>query len=133
MIEVPIPKDIMRYKAKLIGPFTGRQVLSAGLCAGICGALYFTVYGKIPSDVFGFLCIILCIPCLALNFELYGMPFEQYITSTFLTSFFGKKRRTYRTSNAFYPLTEEYAEKLEAKKQGKKKKRKESLTYTAYR
>ena len=132
MIEVNIPKDIMKYKPKLVGPLTARQCISGGLCLGVFGILFLTVYNILPLNVFAIIVIICCVPCLALNFQVYGLPMEKYMQTAFKTTFLAKKHRKYRTANTFAPLTEAYAHR-KTEKQEKKKKRKESQEFRAYR
>lgn len=47
MVERPIPKDILKYKAKMFGGMNSRQLICLGLAAGI-GFLAWTILGFVP-------------------------------------------------------------------------------------
>lgn len=88
MIETKMPKDILQYKTKLIGPLTARNII----CLVIIFIVDFFLYQTIvkPFDlsmetlIYGFL--FLDIPIAAFVIEPMGMPMEKYIKNVLIRS-----------------------------------------------
>ena len=139
MIEMPIPKDIMKYESKLVGPFTARQTLT-GVCCIIIAAVWFAAaFRSMSHDVWACLLAVFCTPVLIFNFKPYGIPMEKFLGSVFVSMFLSKPQKVYRTGNRFAVLTQSYEKEYIAKNtknkstKKPKKKRKESVSLTAYR
>ena len=104
MIELEIPKDIRAYEAKLIGPFTTRQLFCA-----IGGALGFYGSYKAAAAVLGedssliwLFPIIVAIPFALIGWvKLYGLTFEKFAKSVFVSMFLAPTKRLYKIENTF--------------------------------
>ena len=126
MIEIEIPKDIRKYESKLVGPLTTRQTI----CAVITCATAFCIYkvtAFLPSD-FRFILVGICVtPFLLLGWvKPYGMKFEQFVSTAFVSTIISPKHRKYKTINAYAP---EINKDDKSKKKKKKKINKEYLPY----
>lgn len=102
MIEVQIPKDIRKYEAKLVGPFTLRQLIA--FIVG-CVIAYFTY--KVMSSLnlkehAVPMCMLLASPALAMGYvKPYGMPMERFLQTAFITTVLAPAERKYKTKNTF--------------------------------
>lgn len=101
-IEIKIPKEINRYEAKFIGPFTLRQTLCLVTCLPIGVGLYILVKPYVGSDLAGFFVI----PPAGVGYlfgwyKPYGMKFEKYLQSVFVNSFLAPSKRVYKTENYY--------------------------------
>ena len=113
MIEVAIPKDVRRYKAKVVGPFTLRQLI----CAIVAGAIAYIVWKVCKSfgaqtveDALGPI-LIAMIPALAIGWiEPYGMPFEVFALTTMISIVLAPKHRVYITENKYKNLLKQIDE-----------------------
>ena len=117
MIEVKVPKDIRKYQTKIVGPFTGRNVI--GLAIGLAGGgLIYTLCKGAVSDVKIFGAMVGAIPGIAIGWiNLHGMPFEQYAKIAFVNTFLIPRKIVYKTNNIF-----DVKEPVDPKAQKKKKK-----------
>ena len=102
MIEIEIPKDISKYEAKLVASFTTRQVA----CLVIAGAITvptFLALGKVaPRDVCSIVVLLEAIPFVLLGWiKPYGMNFEQFIRTAFISNVLSPKKRKYVTTNVY--------------------------------
>lgn len=102
MIEIEIPKDISKYEAKLVASFTTRQVA----CLVIAGAITvptFLALGKVaPRDVCSIVVLLEAIPFVLLGWiKPYGMNFEQFIRTAFISNVLAPKKRKYVTMNIY--------------------------------
>lgn len=103
MIEVVIPKDIMKYKATLIGPFTTRQTIC--LCiTGIAEYSYFKLIKMLPMEITldSAAGIAFLIAVMIMSFgiiEPFGIPLEKYLKNVLVLGLLAPKNRVYKTSN----------------------------------
>ena len=51
MIEVKVPKDILKYKTRLVGPFTSRQILCLGIALAFDVLFYKLAYQPLGMPV----------------------------------------------------------------------------------
>lgn len=102
MIEIEIPKDINKYEAKLIGPFTSRQTACfVGACALAIPA-FLGLKEILPRDFATFVIMIICIPFVLIGWvKPYGMTFEQFARTAFISNVLSPKKRKYITMNNF--------------------------------
>lgn len=121
MIEVPIPHDILKYKAKFIGNFTARQFVS--LCLGaavgiffymtcfkdVSGGIYFTALTIIPFYLVGFV-------------NIFGQPFEKIAWNVLYDNFICPVKRCYEVHHPEYEklIRENSAETLASAEEIKK-------------
>lgn len=123
MIETKMPKDIRKYKTKMIGPLTMRQLICVAIMGVVDIILYslviypfelsteFTIYGLILIDVpigaFGWI-------------EPQGLPLEIYLKDVVLRSFIAPAKR--KPVRILYDKAQTM-EKIDKKKTGKSGKR----------
>ena len=95
MIEVSVPKDIFKYKAKITGNFTTREVgfMSLGV------ALVFILWFSLPASwIFVPKCIICVIPmlfCFLIGFvTIQNEPVEQILPRIINDNYLCKRNRT---------------------------------------
>lgn len=129
MIQIRIPKQLGEYEAKFIGPFTMRQSVCLLFALPVCVFLYNSLSSVIPQDLlFFFMFIPAGIAYLFGWFRPYGMKFEVFLRSVFISSFVAPSKRKYCTEN-YYKLIadkirEEEIEMELANQKGKKQKKK---------
>lgn len=104
MIELEIPKDVRAYEAKLIGPFTTRQLFCAiGAALGFYGA--YKAAESILGEDSGLLLlfpIIVAVPFALIGWvKVYGLPFEKFAKSVFISMFLAPTKRLYKIENTF--------------------------------
>lgn len=125
MIEIPIPKDVRKYEAKLVGPFTTRQLFCFIGAAAISYIAYKAIGSTLGSESTLMVCGLLASPLLILGwYKPYGMPFEKFFQSAFISTVLAPRHRKYKTKNAykgatlqFTPLsTKEYKKRLAKEK-----------------
>ena len=86
MIEIEIPQDISKYESKLIGPFTTRQTICVvGLAVG-CISSFFAVSS--PFALIGW-------------YKPYGMHFEKFAKSVFVSLILAPAKRLYKIDNVY--------------------------------
>ncbi len=121
MVEVPIPKDITKFKPTLIGPFTTRQVV-CGCIAATVDYLIFKIISisniSITLDTLIGIEVLFAAPILAFSIIFpYDMPLEKFLKNVFLLSFIAPKTRVYEINNFFTP------EQIQEQRTNKKKKK----------
>ena len=129
MIEVKIPKEINKYEAKFIGPFTMRQSVALGIALPTCVIMYNVLSQYLAREAVVFA---LLFPAgFAALFgwvKPYGMKFEEFMRSVFISAFVAPSKRKYVTENYYTQLKKEImkAEREEelAKSGSKKQKKK---------
>lgn len=106
MIEIKIPKEIMKYETKLVGPFTTRQCIILLIFVPIVGFLYVTLKNYMSSTIAAYICLpIGGIGGLFGWAKPYGLTFEKYLKSVFVSSFIAPSLRVYKTENYYDLLT----------------------------
>lgn len=121
-IEREIPKDISKYEAKLIGPFTTRQVVCGVPGIGLALGSYFLLRPYISEDMCFFIALLVSLPLLLCAVaKPYGIPFEKYISIIFVSQVLAPKYRKYVTENTYKELEEIKTNNKKKKKKEKKK------------
>ena len=121
-IEIEIPKDISKYEAKIIGPFTLRQAICTVPAIGIAVLAFTTLIKYIPKDICIFITIILVAPLLLCGYiKVYGMPFEKFAKMVFISIVLAPTNRKYKTVNVYETITKTTTA-LDAKDKKQKKK-----------
>lgn len=119
MIEVPIPKDVLKVKTTLVGPFTTRQIVCGAIAVGMDYIAYSIISAlkiKIPLDTLVALLTIFAVP--ALSFAIvspYGMPLEKYLKNAFIISSLAPKVRPYKIDNFYASYEDKKPEKKSRK------------------
>lgn len=95
MIETKVPMEIRSYKAKLIGPFTTRQLVCGAIAAAIDAILCFSViipFGiNIKTAIVGL--IVIDLPIMAFTLEPQGITLEKYLRHVLFHSFMAPTKR----------------------------------------
>lgn len=107
-IEIKIPKEINRYEAKAVGPFTLRQLICLLICLPICVGIFLLAKPYVGYDIAGFFVL----PPAGIAFlfgwyKPYGLKFEKYIKTMFVNSFIAPSKRAYKTENFYANLLKE--------------------------
>ena len=82
-LSTHIPKEITDYKERIVGDFSGRQLISIVGAAATVGISYFILVHllHVTMDVYPYIVAVLCAPIFAFGFyRKSNMPFEQYIS-----------------------------------------------------
>lgn len=137
-IEIKIPKEVNKYEAKLIGPFTKRETAALVVAAPIWIASYNLLKPHVSFDVI--IIVLLIEGSIAWLFgwsKFYGMRFEKFLKNVFVSAFIAPSKRLYRTENYYALLAEEIRKEeqlaLENENPKKKKKKKYRRSSTAIR
>lgn len=96
MIEVKMPKDIMTYESKVVGPLTMRQLICAIIAVILDVIVYFVLIRALAlsSDALLYAVFLIDIPVMMFGYvKPYGMHLEQYISDVFLRSMLVPKWR----------------------------------------
>lgn len=129
-IEMEIPKDIMKYKSKLIGPFTARQCLAL-IPASLLGLGAYNILKSfsVSSDTMIPIIMIVTLPFLAFGWvSIQGLPLEKFIKVAFISAFISPTKRLYKSKNYYRSASVNF----EQISQNKKKKKRKKSTLTLY-
>lgn len=135
MIEVQVPKDIRKYEAKLIGPFTLRQLVC------FIGACFVAYGGYVSMKTIGLeehavpVCMLLCSPFIAFGWvKPYGMNLEKFLQTALITTILAPSERKYKTKNQYRFAAEAKQKGLDSKaKKNNSKLAKKNTIYQAYK
>lgn len=123
MIETKVPMDVRTYKAKLIGPFTTRQLICVSIAAALDAFLFLVIINplNIPVRLAVFVLVLIDVPILSFILEPMGLPMEKYIRNVLIRSLIAPTKRKAKTSLAEasskrYSLKEIKASKKKMKK-----------------
>lgn len=109
MIETEIPKDILKVKTTLIGPFTARQILFLVL-AGAAEYVffhYFSGYLSLTADQMAGIGSFIAVPFLLMGFyEPMGMPLERFLKNILILGYIAPKVRVYQVETVSYKAEE---------------------------
>ena len=127
MIEIKIPKEVTKFEPKLIGPFTVRQSIVLVIIVPIISVIYMQLSKQLDSTI----CAYFCVPIAGIGalfgwVKPYGLPFEKYLSSVFVSSVLAPAVRLYKTENYYDILSKQamMADKKADKKSDKPKKKK---------
>ena len=125
MLQTTIPKDIRKYEAKLVGPFSTRQTIFFVIA---CVIAYIT-WGLFKNTI---ACFIAASPAIAFGWvKVYGQSLEQFIKSAFISNFVAPNKRKYKSAtDDFKPITDSQRKKMNKKY---KKLAKTNPNYIAYK
>ena len=139
MVEVQIPKDVRKYKTKVVGPLTLRTLICsiiAVLCAIVGWQVAHHAFGIEKISDAGGICMIFMLPAIIFGWiSPYGMSMEVFLASTIISMFLTPKHRKYIVDNTYENLLKEInkeedellAQRAKLLKQNKKKKRVSTL------
>ena len=104
MLEAQIPKDIRKYDAKLVGPFTTRQLIcfvGGSLVSYGC----YKLLGSNLGDTTLTICSIAAAPFILFGWvKPYGMVFEKFFKTAFVSTVLAPKNRKYKIKNYYFIL-----------------------------
>lgn len=125
MIEKNVPRDMSKYEAKLIGPFTTRHVVCLVPGAIVAVLAFFALKGVL-GDAALLVSTVLALPFgLCGMYKPYGIPFERYAKTVFYSVVLSPTKKKYKSENtysAWFDVKEpEDANKGKQKAKNKKK------------
>lgn len=137
MLEAQTPMDIRKYDAKLVGPFTTRQLVCFVGGAVLSYGCY-KLFGNILGNTTFYVSCVVALPFLVCGWiKPYGMPFERFFQSAFVSTVLAPKHRKYKTKNYYLQATAEIrkmsAADYKKRKQKEKKLAKLKSKYIAYK
>lgn len=99
-IEREIPKDINKYEAKFLGPFTTRQTVCVVPAVVIAISLFMLLKNFLTRDTCFMVAIFSSVPWLLCGwFKPNGLPFEKFVQTVFISIVLAPKHRVYKTVN----------------------------------
>lgn len=112
MIEIKIPKEVTKYEAKLVGPFTARQCVALLIFVPLIAFCYINLSKVVNSTV----ALYVCVPIGGVGavfgwIKPYGLTVEKYLKSMFINSFIAPSVRLYKTEN-YYDILTKAAEEM---------------------
>lgn len=120
MIEREILQDIRKYKTKIVGSFTLRQLICLIISAAICIPTYFAMSKYFKKEFIILVIIVLCaFPMLCGFKEMYDVPFEKFTKIMLETRILAPTIRKYEAKN---PYEEFFLQEAEEEDKGKHKK-----------
>ena len=120
MIEMKIPKELNRYEVKTVGMFTTRQAIALAVSIPLCILSWKLTHQTI-------ICMLIAIPSFLYGwYKPYGMHFEDFLKTAFISNVLAPKHRKYKTENFYESIREEVLkeEMLENNQNKKNKKQK---------
>lgn len=106
MVERPMPQDVMKFKAKLMGNFTARQVVWGMLGVAACVGCFFGFGDKIGANTTQMkiiICAIPSIPFFLIGFmPIMGMPMEKVLIPIIVDNFIAPAIRKKEIHNPEY-------------------------------
>lgn len=89
MIETKIPKDIRKYKTKLVGPFTLRTIECVAVAIVLDVLMVVCIFKplNLSLEIMLFLIIFLDVPVFAFVLEPQGVPMERYLKEVVIKRF----------------------------------------------
>lgn len=102
MIEIEVPRDVGKYEAKLVGAFTTRQIACFVAACAINIPLFLILREIVPQDVATIVILLIALPFVLVGWiKPYGMKFEQFAKTAFISNVLAPKRRKYITLNNY--------------------------------
>ncbi len=114
MIEIEVPKDITKYEAKLVGSFTSRNVACLVIAAVFTVPTFLLLKDKVPNSLAMLVVLLEAAPWVLLGWvRPYGMKFEQFVKTAFISNVLAPKHRKYVSVNNYDLLEDpDYIEKM---------------------
>ena len=106
MAYVPVPKDLMKVKTKVMFNLTKRQLIcfTGGALIGV--PLFFLLRGPAGNSVAAMCMVLIMLPFfLFAMYEKHGQPLEKILTNIVRVTIIRPKERPYKTNN-FYAVLE---------------------------
>ena len=104
-MEVKINKEIRNYTEAIYFGLSLRQFFFSALGCAISVFVFFTLRGKVSTEILSWICIISVIPCGVLGFVTYnGMPSEKIIWAIIKSKVLVPKKLMFRATNFYDEL-----------------------------
>lgn len=104
-------KNIESFKPKLMGGFTGRQILASAICLAINVPIYIYLREPLGDDLTGWIVIILAVPILAFGWiEFQGLAFEKFIVEMIMSTIIAPTVRPYHIEDDMEEFLKNYKE-----------------------
>ena len=135
MIETKVPMDVRSYKAKLIGPFSTRQLICITIAVALDAFLFLAVITplNIPVRLAVFVLVFIDVPIVSFIVEPMGLPMEKYIKNVLFRSLIAPTKRKAKTSTTVMHSTKYTAKEVKASKKKMRKLLKTHPEYKAYK
>lgn len=126
MIRAKVPKEIGDYEAKVAGPLTMRQLIIFLLVAPLIFLIYSYATPLLGRSISGYLLVLPAgIAFLFGWFKPYGMRFEEFAKTAFVSNILSPSKRLYKTEN-YYDKVNQIIISEQLKDEPKKKKKSKS-------
>lgn len=95
MIETKIPSDIRKYKTKIVGTLTLRQLICILITVIVDVILYYTLLRSVSLSLRAcvYLYMFIDIPIMMFIYEPQGIPMEKYIMTVLIQKYFAPTKR----------------------------------------
>lgn len=121
-----MPKNILQYKAKTVGPFTTRQILFGGVGIAVIFLFAIYIFADAPEAVRKYGSALLGVPFMAFGFvNIYGLPLEKILPLIIRENILLPQNRYYKTEYTEILLNQDQLEEEPTDKKTKKKKKKQ--------
>lgn len=102
MIRAKIPKEIGDYEAKVAGPLTMRQLIIFMMVSPLVLLIYSYATPVLGRNLSGYLLVFPAgIAFLFGWFKPYGMRFEKFVKTAFVSNILSPSKRVYKTENYY--------------------------------
>lgn len=142
MIQVEMSRDIKDFEPKLIGCFSGRQLICIGIaCAyGLPFAyLFLNVIKMNISTALTIVIVLMALPIACGYVKMYGMYLDVFFFKCVLPMYLSPTKRKYKTTNSFAYLDPEkskvvvYSKNTKPPKMTKQEKKKRKLDMAKFK
>ena len=104
-IKIKIPKEINEYEPKVAGPLTLRQLCIVLVLAPIIYLIYFKAKPVLGSTLALWLIFFPSVIGYVFGWtKPYGMKFEDFVSSAFISNVLSPKKRLYKSENIYETL-----------------------------
>lgn len=121
-LETHIHGEVTEYKARILGDFSGRQLIAmvGTLAVVVISYIIFVVGLKLSMDWYPFVAMLLCAPILLFGFKKQGkLSFEKYVQLIW-RHYFGNNKLSWQAESVYSTMPIEN-ENAEPRKKGAKK------------
>ena len=106
MIEIKIPKEVTKYEAKLIGPFTSRQCVALVIFVPLAVLTYNISRTYLGESIAPYLCCLVAAPGALFGWvKPYGLKFEEFAKSVVINGFVAPTKRKHISENYYAVLS----------------------------
>lgn len=137
MIEIQVPNDVTKYKTKVLGPFTGRQLVIIIAVIFLDFFLYANIFApmEMSAETLVYIAMAIDAPICLFMFEVYGLPMEKFIAQFFVCNVLAPTKRKYvgtLSREVDPPMSSEKINRIEKKRKKMQKMAKKDESLYAY-